>query len=49
MLTDIGHESSIEHVSFTFGVEGVEGISIACFHRLFVIENMVILNNHRDM
>ena len=46
MLTDIGHESSIEHVSFTFGVEG---ISIACFHRLFVIENMVILNNHRDM
>ena len=23
MLTDIGHESPIEHISFTFGIEGV--------------------------
>ncbi len=31
MLAEIGHESPIEHVSFTFGVEG---ISRACSHQL---------------
>lgn len=31
MLAEIGHESPIEHVSFTFGVEG---ISRACTHQL---------------
>lgn len=31
MLSEIGHESPIEHVSFTFGVEG---ISRACSHQL---------------
>ncbi len=31
MLTDIGHESPLEHVSFTFGVEG---ISRACSHQI---------------
>lgn len=31
MLVDIGHESPIEHVSFTFAVEG---ISRACTHQL---------------
>ena len=31
MLMDLGHESPIEHVSFTFGVEG---ISRACSHQL---------------
>lgn len=31
MLSDIGHESPIEHVSFTFAVEG---ISRACSHQL---------------
>lgn len=31
MLTSIGHESPIEHVSFTFGIEG---ISRACSHQL---------------
>ncbi|MCQ2455447.1 MAG: FAD-dependent thymidylate synthase [Clostridia bacterium] len=31
MLADMGHESPIEHVSFTFGIEG---ISRACTHQL---------------
>ena len=31
MLADMGHESPIEHVSFTFGIEGV---SRACTHQL---------------
>ena len=31
MLTDIGHASPIEHVTFTFGIEG---ISRACSHQL---------------
>lgn len=31
MLANIGHESPIEHVSFTFGIEG---ISRACSHQL---------------
>ena len=31
MLTSIGHESVMEHVSFTFGIEG---ISRACSHQL---------------
>ena len=31
MLTNIGHESPIEHISFTFGIEG---ISRACSHQL---------------
>lgn len=31
MLVSIGHESPIEHVSFTFGIEG---ISRACSHQL---------------
>ena len=31
MLADIGHESVMEHVSFTFGIEG---ISRACSHQL---------------
>jgi thymidylate synthase (FAD) len=31
MLTSIGHESVMEHVSFTFGIEGV---SRACTHQL---------------
>lgn len=31
MLTDIGHESPLEHVSFTFGIEG---ISRACSHQI---------------
>ncbi|MGN0634180.1 MAG: FAD-dependent thymidylate synthase, partial [Oscillospiraceae bacterium] len=31
MLSDMGHESPIEHVSFTFAVEG---ISRACSHQL---------------
>lgn len=31
MLTSMGHESPVEHVSFTFGVEG---ISRACSHQL---------------
>lgn len=31
MLTDIGHESPLEHVSFTFAVEG---ISRACSHQI---------------
>lgn len=31
MLADIGHESPIEHVSFTFAIEG---ISRACSHQL---------------
>ncbi len=31
MLSDMGHESPIEHVSFTFGIEGV---SRACTHQL---------------
>ena len=31
MLSEIGHESPIEHVSFTFGIEG---ISRACTHQL---------------
>lgn len=31
MLSDLGHESPIEHVSFTFGIEG---ISRACSHQL---------------
>lgn len=31
MLAEIGHESPIEHVSFTFGIEG---ISRACSHQL---------------
>lgn len=31
MLSEIGHESPIEHVTFTFGVEG---ISRACSHQL---------------
>lgn len=31
MLSEIGHESPIEHVSFTFGIEGV---SRACTHQL---------------
>ncbi len=31
MLSSIGHESPIEHVSFTFGIEG---ISRACSHQL---------------
>lgn len=31
MLTSIGHESPMEHVSFTFGIEGV---SRACTHQL---------------
>lgn len=31
MLTDLGHESPFEHVSFTFGVES---ISRACSHQL---------------
>lgn len=31
MLADIGHESPIEHVTFTFGIEG---ISRACSHQL---------------
>ena len=31
MLASIGHESPLEHVSFTFGIEGV---SRACTHQL---------------
>ena len=31
MLAGMGHESPIEHVSFTFGIEG---ISRACSHQL---------------
>ena len=31
MLSEIGHESPIEHASFTFGIEG---ISRACSHQL---------------
>ena len=31
MLVSIGHESVLEHVSFTFGIEG---ISRACSHQL---------------
>ena len=31
MLVSIGHESTVEHVSFTFGIEGV---SRACTHQL---------------
>ena len=31
MLVSIGHESVMEHVSFTFGIEG---ISRACSHQL---------------
>ena len=31
MLTNIGHESPIEHISFTFGIEG---ISRTCSHQL---------------
>ena len=31
MLMSLGHESPIEHVSFTFGIEG---ISRACSHQL---------------
>ena len=31
MLMDLGHESPIEHVSFTFGIEG---ISRSCTHQL---------------
>lgn len=31
MLTDLGHESPFEHVTFTFGIEG---ISRACSHQL---------------
>lgn len=31
MLTNMGHESPIEHISFTFGIEG---ISRACSHQL---------------
>ncbi len=31
MLSDLGHQSPIEHVSFTFGIEG---ISRACSHQL---------------
>lgn len=31
MLSEIGHESPIEHVSFTFAIEG---ISRACSHQL---------------
>lgn len=31
MLSSIGHESPIEHISFTFGIEG---ISRACSHQI---------------
>ncbi|HOC35068.1 MAG TPA: FAD-dependent thymidylate synthase, partial [Ruminococcus flavefaciens] len=31
MIVSIGHESVLEHVSFTFGIEG---ISRACSHQL---------------
>ncbi len=31
MLGEIGHESPIEHASFTFGIEGV---SVRCWRRL---------------
>ncbi len=31
MLTNLGHESPLEHISFTFGIEG---ISRACSHQL---------------
>lgn len=31
MITELGHDSTIEHVSFTFGIEG---ISRACSHQL---------------
>lgn len=29
MLSDLGHESPIEHVSFTFGIEGVSRALLA--------------------
>lgn len=35
-LVSIGHESPMEHVSFTFGIEG---ISRACSHQLVMTQN----------
>lgn len=35
MLSEIGHESPIEHATFTFGIEGV---SVRYWHKLHVID-----------
>ncbi len=46
ILVDLGHESPIEHVNFTFGVEGV---SRTLTHQLVRHRIASFLNNLRDM
>ena len=52
MLSEIGHESPIEHVSFTFGIEGVSRALLAQItrHRIasFSVQSQRYVKNKND-